>query len=136
MCKICRCSKSLKNNKNSFKSQIPETLAWLDDENLTLNQHLIELDELLSDCGPYEIDIRELTITQIQEHFQMGRLTSVELTQCYLNRISEMDVYLRSVIEVNPEAILLAERADMERSLGYVLCYEMDPTYCHIFFLD
>lgn len=84
----------------------------------TINQHLVELDELLSKCGPFAIDIRELTIAQIQEHFRMGRLTSVALTQCYLNRISEMDVYLRSVIEVNPEAIALAERADMERSAG------------------
>lgn len=32
-----------------------------------------------------------------------------------------MDVYLRSVIEINPEAIELAEIADMEReSAGYV----------------
>lgn len=84
------------------------------------NDHLVELDENLSKCGSFQIEIRELTIPQIQQHFQTGRLTSVELTTCYLQRISEIDVYLRSVIEVNPEAIQLAERADVERSAGYV----------------
>lgn len=81
------------------------------------SQHLVDLDESLSECGPFQIDIRELTIAQIQEHFRTGRLTSTDLTVCYLNRISEIDVYLRSVIEVNPEAISLAEKADKERSL-------------------
>lgn len=94
----------------------------------TTSENLIYLDELLSECGPYGIDIRELSITQIQEHFRTGRLTSVSLTQCYLNRISEMDVYLRSVIEVNPEAIALAEIADMERrSARYVLLSLLKP---------
>lgn len=76
------------------------------------------MDENLSKCGVFQIEIRELTVQQIQEHFQTGRLTSVELTTCYLERIAEIDVYLRSVIEVNPEAIELAERADIERSAG------------------
>lgn len=107
-----------------YQSLSLETLPAIDNEFRTnINQNLTDLDELLSECGPFAIDIRELTIVQIQEHFRLGRLTSVDLTQCYLNRISEIDVYLRSVIEVNPEAIALAERADMERSAGYVMLY-------------
>lgn len=81
---------------------------------------MVDLDDTLSECGQYGIDIRELKISQINEHFRMGRLTSLELTQCYLDRISEMDVHFRSVIEVNPDAIALAETADMERSEGSV----------------
>lgn len=59
----------------------------------------------------------------------MGRLTSLELTQCYLDRISEMDVHLRSVIEVNPEAIALAQRADVERSEGSVTFLNLSMTF-------
>ncbi len=86
---------------------------------------LADLDESLADCGQFRIDIRELTILEITENFRTGRLTSQELTQCYIERISEMDDYLRSVIELNPEAIELAERADMERSAGYIFIHIM-----------
>lgn len=89
--------------------------------NTIQNEDLIDLDEILSKCGPFGIDIRELTIVEIQEHFRMETLTSVDLTECYLNRISEIDVHLRSVIEINPEAIALAERADVERSAGFAI---------------
>lgn len=81
-------------------------------------EYLIDLDESLSRCGTFKIDIRELTILQFQEHFQSGRLTSTELTECYLHRISKIDVYLNSVIEINPEAIVLANKADKERIAG------------------
>lgn len=90
-------------------------------QNPWITNQLVDLDEFLSECGPYGIDIRELTIGQIREHFQSGRLSSFELTECYLDRISEMDVYLRSVIEVNPEALTLARQADVDRTEGYVV---------------
>lgn len=79
---------------------------------------LVKLDQSLSECGKFNIDIRELTIAQIQEHYKTGKLTSVDLTKCYLNRISKIDVHLKSVIQVNPDAIALAKRADKERSAG------------------
>lgn len=78
-------------------------------------EFLFNLDQSLSRCGPFRIDIRELTIPQFQDHFRHGRLSSTELTECYLKRITEIDVYLKSVIEINPEAILLANKADQER---------------------
>ncbi|KAG4075771.1 hypothetical protein HA402_003597 [Bradysia odoriphaga] len=80
------------------------------------NEYLIDLDKKHSTCGSQGIDIRELTVSQINEHFRMGTLSSLELTQCYLQRISKMDVHLRSVIETNPDAVVLARRADAERS--------------------
>lgn len=94
-------------------------LSNIKSQNPEITNQLIELDESLAKCGRHRIDIRELTIAQIREHFQMGRLSSVELTQCYLDRISQIDVYLRSVIEVNPEAITLARQADADRIAGY-----------------
>lgn len=98
------------------------------------SDELNDLDESLSECGPFAVDIRELTMVQIQEHFRTGRLTSVDLTRCYLNRIAEIDVYLRSVIEVNPDAISLAERADWERSAGYASIWLSIPYKIRLFF--
>lgn len=81
---------------------------------------LAELDEAYSRCGSSQIDIRELTIDQIQAHFQSGKLTSVELTECYLRRISKIDFYLKSVIELNNDAISLADKTDRFRDSGYI----------------
>ncbi|XP_037033713.1 probable amidase At4g34880 [Bradysia coprophila] len=80
------------------------------------SDYLVDLDKLHSNCGSHGIDIRELTVGQINEHFSMGTLSSFELTKCYLTRINEMNIHLRSVIEVNPEAAALARKADEERS--------------------
>lgn len=79
------------------------------------------LDESLSRCGKYRIDIRDMTISQFQEHFRSGKLTSAQLTHCYLKRIEKIDVHLKSVIEINPEAISLARKADRERRAKYNL---------------
>ncbi|XP_035709963.1 probable amidase At4g34880 isoform X2 [Folsomia candida] len=83
-----------------------------------VSKKLVELDELLSRCGSKEVDIREITITEAQKLFRSGSLTSSQLTQCYLKRIEMMDPHLKSVIEVNPDAVQIAEQADKDRFLG------------------
>ena len=42
-------------------------------------------------------------------------MTSVELVQLYLERIGVYDGILRSILEVNPEALQIAEELDLER---------------------
>jgi amidase len=81
--------------------------------------HLQHLDESLSKCGPKNVDIRELSIELAQRHFRTGFLTSFDLTMCYLVRIEKMDKkYLKSVIEVNPDALDIAKKADKDRVMG------------------
>jgi len=63
------------------------------------------------------IDIREITISQIQVLFNENKLNSVDLTNCYLQRIHRMNPILRAVIEVNSDAIAEATQADKERTL-------------------
>jgi len=59
--------------------------------------------------------IEEATIPQIQQAFKAGKLTSRGLVEFYLGRIKELNPLLHAVIEVNPDALLLADRADTER---------------------
>lgn len=66
-------------------------------------------------------DINELTIKELQENVKIGKLTYVALARFYLNRISKIDKNgpgLNAVIEINPEALQIAERMDNEREQG------------------
>lgn len=60
----------------------------------------------------------ELDIGALQERFQSGALTAVQLCQAFLDRIEEIDRNghcLRSVIETNPDALSIADALDRER---------------------
>jgi len=66
----------------------------------------------------------EFTVTQLQAEMAGGRLTSVQLTQFYLDRIAALDQSgpnVNSVIELNPDALLLARSADSRRAKGKVI---------------
>ncbi len=65
----------------------------------------------------------EATIGQLQQRMQAGTLTARDLAIAYLERIESMDrrgPALRSVIEINPEALDIAARLDAERKAGKV----------------
>ena len=65
----------------------------------------------------------EATIDDLQRRMAAGELTSRALTAAYLERIEEIDrgePKLNSVIEVNPEALAIAEKLDAERRSGRV----------------
>ncbi len=64
---------------------------------------------------PFELD--EATIRQLQDGLRSGEYTSRRLCQLYLERIEAVDRRggLRSVIETNPDALALADRADTAR---------------------
>jgi amidase len=59
--------------------------------------------------------IEEATIRQIQEKLETGELTSKELVLIYLDRISVFDKEIRSILEVNPDALQIAAGLDAER---------------------
>lgn len=74
-----------------------------------------------AELGRDEFELSEITIVELQQGLQSGKYTSVKLTELYLTRISEVDQGrhdLKSVIEVNPEALMLAEQMDKERKQG------------------
>jgi len=66
----------------------------------------------------------ERTVVQLQAAMAAGRLTSVELTNFYVKRILALDQGgpgVNSVIELNPDALAMAQNADKLRDKGQVL---------------
>ncbi|XP_028767240.1 probable amidase At4g34880 [Neltuma alba] len=62
-----------------------------------------------------DFSITEATIDDIRKAFAENKLTSAQLVAFYLERITSFNPLLRSVLEVNPDAIAQAEEADRER---------------------
>jgi amidase len=74
-----------------------------------------------SQPAPFELD--EVTISQLQEWMKSGRYTSQALCEMYLKRISEIDrtgPAIRSVLQLNPDALAIASALDAERKSGRV----------------
>jgi amidase len=64
------------------------------------------------------LDLEEATIAGLQEAMSSGRYSSRQITEAYLRRIEEIDAggpALRSVIELNPDALHIADMLDAER---------------------
>ena len=63
--------------------------------------------------APFELE--EATIAQLQAEMNAGTHTARSLTEAYLGRIEAIDGGMRSVIEVNPDAVAIAVALDAER---------------------
>src|SRR4051794_27310152 len=62
-------------------------------------------------------DLEETTIAELQQRMAAGRDTARSITEKYLARIDAIDKAgptLRSVVEVNPDALAIADRLDGE----------------------
>jgi amidase len=71
--------------------------------------------------APQVDDLLEHSVAELGALMQRGALTSRELTQRFLTRIAQMDktgVALNAVIELNPDALAIAEQRDAERKSG------------------
>jgi amidase len=63
----------------------------------------------------------EATVAQLQADMSSGKLTSEQLTQFYITRILKLDQNgpgVNSVIQLNPDALVLARNADAMRRRG------------------
>jgi amidase len=66
----------------------------------------------------------EATVAQLQAEMAAGRLTSEKLTRAYIERIHDLDSTgpgVNSIMELNPDALAMARRADELRREGKVL---------------
>ena len=71
-----------------------------------------------SPVKPFRFD--EATISDLQSRMKSGELSAHDLTAAYLARIEEIDKAgprLNTLIEVNPEALAIADSLDKERKL-------------------
>ena len=72
---------------------------------------------------PTAFPLEEMTVTQLQDAMAAGRYTSRRLVELYTQRINAIDrngPTLRSVIELNPDAVSIADTLDAERTSGRV----------------
>ncbi|HMF08582.1 MAG TPA: amidase [Thermoanaerobaculia bacterium] len=72
-------------------------------------------------AAAFELD--ELTIADLQKRMQSGEDSSRSLVEKYARRIEELDRQgpsLRAVLEVNPDALAIADALDAERKSGKV----------------
>jgi amidase len=74
-----------------------------------------------SSVEPFELD--EVTIADLKSGMKQGRFTAHFLAEKYLHRIDQIDRLgpnLNSVIEVNPDALSIADSLDRERKAGHI----------------
>jgi amidase len=72
---------------------------------------------------PTEFALNEATIDVLQQKMQQGVYTARSITELYLKRIEQIDKAgpgLHAVIEVNPDALAIADQLDKERKAGTV----------------
>ncbi|XP_020527439.1 putative amidase C869.01 [Amborella trichopoda] len=72
----------------------------------------------------FGFEIKEATVSQIQQAFKRKELTSRDLVEFYLREIKGLNPLLRAVLEVNPGALDQADEADKEREATYGDCAE------------
>jgi amidase len=67
---------------------------------------------------PPVFELDEMTVARLQDDMASGRYTSRRLVELYLGRIEQIDrggPALRSIIELNPDALAIADALDAER---------------------
>ena len=65
--------------------------------------------------------LEEVTVAQLQTEMEEGQQTARSIAELYLKRIEAVDKNgLNSVLEVNPEALTIADQLDQERTNGQV----------------
>ena len=72
-------------------------------------------------ASPAPFELEEATVARLRDGLGSGEYTARKLCQLYLDRIDRLDRHgptLRSVIEVNPDALAIADQLDAERKAG------------------
>jgi amidase len=67
-----------------------------------------------------QFELEEVSISELQDAMSTGRLTARAIVEKYLERTKEIDRHgpaLASVLEINPEALAIADRLDHERQV-------------------
>jgi len=70
-----------------------------------------------------DFELNEITIDELQQKMKDGVYTSRSITELYLKRIDAIDkngYALNAVIEINPDALVIADAMDKERKEGKV----------------
>jgi amidase len=89
----------------------------------TLNSCQKGFDSSAAKTAVKSFQLEEITIAELQNEMQSGRLTAHSVTEMYLSRIDDIDhnnQMLKSVLEVNPDALDIADALDSEWKAGHI----------------
>ena len=81
------------------------------------------LGSLLLSPATEAFELDEVTIADLQQGMETGKYTARSIVEKYLRRIDEIDrngPSIRAVLEVNPDALAIADQLDRERRNGKV----------------
>jgi len=67
-----------------------------------------------------DLQLEEATVAALQTAMKSGQTTARRIAQGYLTRIAAIDKKLNSIIELNPDALTIADQMDRERNGGKV----------------
>lgn len=67
-----------------------------------------------------EFEFNEFTVDDLQQKMVSGEITAESICQKYLDRIKLVDPLLKSVIEINPDALVIARQLDDQRKAGKI----------------
>ena len=67
-----------------------------------------------------EVNLEEATVAGLQAAMASGQTTARKITEGYLTRIASIDRKLNSILELNPDALAIADQCDAERKAGQV----------------
>ncbi|CAK5269247.1 unnamed protein product [Mycena citricolor] len=62
--------------------------------------------------------LEDASVTQIQRWYDAGSLSVRQVVQCYLDRVAQVDPYVNAVMELNPDALEIADVLDAELKAG------------------
>jgi amidase len=68
---------------------------------------------------PYT-ELLETTVFDLQTKLKSGETTAKKLVEMYAERIKQVDPKIKSVLEINPDALQIAEKLDQERKKGKI----------------
>jgi amidase len=63
-------------------------------------------------------ELLDTTVFELQAKLKSGETSSKKLVEMYFERITEIDSKIKSVVEINPDALATAEKLDKERKKG------------------
>lgn len=69
------------------------------------------------------LNLEEITLETLQKGMESGQFTARSIAQVYLQRIADLDKKgpaLNSIIEINPDALAIADALDAERKAGKI----------------
>jgi amidase len=112
---------SIRSRRRFLRHAQLATLAPL--SNLVLGQRAEGADAARAGQAVRPFELEEATIARLQEAMQSGAMTARSIAEKYLARIQDVDKHgpaVNSVIELNPDALEIADRMDAERKAGRV----------------